>query len=59
MNIWKQPVKELAYYSDITNAINKIGQLAVAFGCVDQQKPSFVYGISDNFKVSTAIRCWP
>ena len=50
MNIWKQPVKELAYYSDITNAINKIGQLAVAFGCVDQQKPSFVYGISDNFK---------
>ncbi len=40
----------LAYYADIKNAINRIGELPVAFGCVDQQKPSFIYGISENFK---------
>lgn len=49
MNIWKQPIEALAYYNEITNSIKKTGQLAVAFGCVEQQKPSFVYGISENF----------
>ena len=49
MNIWKQPVKELAYYADIKSDINRIGELPVAFGCVDQQKPSFICGVSEDF----------
>ncbi len=50
MSIWEQPVTELAYYSEVRNAINKIGKVPVAFGCVDQQKPSFIYGICKDKK---------
>lgn len=41
-------MEKLAYYEDIQSAINRIGKVPVVFGCVDQQKPSFIYGISGN-----------
>ena len=55
MNIWKQPVSKLAYYEDILSAINKIGKVPVVFGCVDQQKPSFIHGISGDYKQKLII----
>lgn len=50
MNIWERPVAELAYYSEIKDAIKKIGKVPMAFGCVDQQKPSFIYGVCSDAK---------
>ncbi|MGN0375818.1 MAG: transcription-repair coupling factor [Butyrivibrio sp.] len=50
MDIWMRPVCELAYYSEIRNAVSKAGQTPVAFGCVDQQKPSFIRGICRDAK---------
>ena len=55
MSIWKQPVKELAYYSEIRENIKKIGRIPVAFGCVDQQKPSFICGICEDFRQKLII----
>ena len=55
MNVWKQPVGELAYCAEIKTDINRIGELPVAFGCVDQQKPSFIYGISEKFNQKLII----
>ena len=49
MNILEQPVHELAYYEEITSDLRKIGRMPVAFGCVEQQKPHFVYGIGKSF----------
>ncbi len=55
MRIWEQPVKDLAYYSEIRENIKKIGRIPVAFGCVDQQKPSFIYGICGDFRQKLII----
>lgn len=55
MNIWKQPVKALAYYDEITDTINRIGNIPVVFGCVDQQKPSFIYAISEKYRQKLII----
>ncbi len=55
MNVLEQPVHELAYYEDITFDLKKIGKVPVAFGCVEQQKPHFVYGIGGAFSKKLII----
>lgn len=39
MSILEKPVCELAYYQNIIDDLKKKGNVPVAFGCVDQQKP--------------------
>ena len=55
MNIFEQPVEELAYYNDIKDCFKKIGKVPVAFGCVDQQKPHFVSAVGKNFRQKLII----
>ena len=44
------PVHELAYYDNIIYDLKKTGRVPVAFGCVEQQKPHFIYGVGKEFK---------
>lgn len=44
------PVRELAYYDNIIYDLKKTGRVPVAFGCVEQQKPHFIYGVGKEFK---------
>ncbi len=55
MNIYKQPVRQLAYFKDLEYWLQRAGKFPVVFGCVDQQKPHFIYGAADNFKVKLII----
>ncbi len=50
MNVMEQPVHQLAYYNDIRDCLKKPGRVPVAFGCVDQQKPHFIFGIGEGFR---------
>lgn len=50
MNIFEQPVAELAYFEDIKDCLKKAGRIPAVYGCVDQQKTHFVYAACNNFK---------
>ena len=49
MSILEKPVCELAYYQNIIDDLKKKGNVPVAFGCVDQQKPYFIFKITEKF----------
>lgn len=51
----EQPVHKLAYYDNIIYDLKKTGRVPVAFGCVEQQKPHFIYGISGGFRYKLII----
>ncbi len=55
MNVLEQPVHELAYYNDIIFDLKKTGRVPVAFGCVEQQKPHFIYGVGGDFSKKLII----
>lgn len=50
MSILNQPVAELGYYENIIHDLDKIGNIPVAFGCVDQQKPYFICKTTEKFR---------
>ncbi len=55
MSILEKPVCELAYYQNIIDDLKKKGNVPVAFGCVDQQKPYFIYKITEKFNKKLII----
>lgn len=55
MNVFEQPLSKLAYYEDILYWLKRAGKVPVAFGCVDQQKPHFIYGFGHTFKQKLII----
>ena len=55
MSILEKPVCELAYYQNIIDDLKKKGNVPVAFGCVDQQKPYFIYKITEKFNKELII----
>ena len=50
MKVMETPVRELAYYENIISDLKKIGQIPMAFGCVEQQKSYFIYATTKDFK---------
>ena len=50
MSILNQPVMELGYYENIIHDLEKPGNIPLAFGCVDQQKPYFICKTTEKFR---------
>lgn len=55
MNVLERQNLRLAYYEDIRRVVDKGSDAAVAFGCVDQQKPHFISALGSNYAYTLVI----